>query len=116
MEVMNARIENVTVGLDDRDRLSVRMCFNGGWGCEWGFILTNPIDSQRLIKLMEYTRTSDVLKLNGKIVRMVTHDCFFRGFGDPISNKFVPAFGEELQEITEEDFKKLLEKTKGITF
>lgn len=111
MEVKNARIKNVKVGLDDRDRLSVRMTFEGGWACDWGFIITNPIDSQRLVKLMDYAGTCDVLKLSGKIVRMVTHDCFFRGFGDPIEDKFVPAFGEELQEITEEEFNKLLKPT-----
>ena len=49
--------------------------------------------------------------LNGKIVRAVNHDCFFRGFGDPIKDKFIPAFGEELKEVTEAQFEELL-KTK----
>ena len=112
MEVNNAIIKNVTVGLDDRDRLSARMTFEGQHGCcDWGFILTNPADAQRLVMLMNYTDTYDVKNLNGKIVRKVDHDCFFRGFGHPIEDKFVPAFGEEVKELTEAQFSELL-KTK----
>lgn len=112
MEITNARIKNVTVGLDDRDRLSARMTFEGQHGCcDWGFILTNPVDAQRLMKLMSYTGTYEVKNLNGKIVRKIDHDNFFRGFGDPIEDKFVPAFGEELKEVTEAQFEELL-KTK----
>lgn len=112
MEITNARIKNVTVGLDDRDRLSARMTFECKHDCcDWGFILTNPTDAQRLVKLMNYTGVYDVKNLNGKVVRVVNHDCFFRGFGDPIEDKFIPAFGEELKEVTEAQFEELL-KTK----
>ena len=112
MKVNNAKIKNVTVGLDDRDRLSARMTFESQLGCcDWGFILTNPTDAQRLVKLMNYTGVYDVKNLNGKIVRTVMHDCFFRGFGDHIEDKFIPAFGEELKEVTEAQFEELL-KTK----
>lgn len=114
MTIENRRIKNVKVGLDDRDRLSIRMTFDGIWSCDWGFILTNPIDSQRLVKLMNYAGVSDVMDLNGKIIRVVNHDRFLRGFGDPIEDKFVPTFGEELQEITEEEFNKLLKPTNSL--
>lgn len=111
MKIMNAKIEKVTVGMDDRDQLSARITFAGRClSYFWVFVLTNPIDSQRLIKLLEYTETNDLQKLNGKIVRIVDHGCFFRGFGDPIEDKFVPTFGEELQEVSEEGFNKLLGK------
>ena len=109
MQINNARITNVTVGLDDRERLSARMTFESELGCcDWGFILTNPVDSQRLVKLMNYTGVYDVKNLNGKIVRVVNHECFFRGFGEPIEDKFIPAFGEELKEVTETQFEEIL--------
>lgn len=109
MQVNNARIINVTVGLDDRDNLSARMTFEFQHGCcDWGFGLTDPIDSQRLVKLMNYTGVYDVEKLNNKIVRVVNYERFFRGFGDPIEDKFVPAFGEEFKEVTETQFEEML--------
>lgn len=112
MEITNARIKNVTVGLDDRDWLSARVTFEWKHGCcDRGFILTNPTDAQRLVKLMNYTGVYDVKNLNGKVVRAVNHDFSFRGFGDPIEDKFIPAFGEELKEVTEAQFEELL-KTK----
>ena len=78
------------------------MTFESQLGCcDWGFILTNPTDAQRLVKLMNYTGVYDVKNLNGKIVRTVMHDCFFRGFGDPIEDKFIPAFGERHEESLE---------------
>ncbi|MBE5819490.1 MAG: hypothetical protein E7310_01480 [Clostridiales bacterium] len=110
MEIINARIKNVTVGLDDRDRLAANMTFECPHGsCSWGFILTNPTDSQRLLKLLQYTGANEVNNLNGKIVRAINHDCCFAGFGDPIKDEFVPTFGEELKEVTEVQFKELLE-------
>ena len=114
MEVNNAKVRNVTVGLDDLDRLSARMTFQSQLGCcDYGFILTNQTDAQRLVKLMNYTGVYDVKNLNGEIVRTVSYDndCFPRGFGDPIEDKFIPAFGEELKEVTEAQFEELL-KTK----
>lgn len=112
MEIINARIKNVTVGLDDRDRLSAMMTLESRHNCcDWGFILTNPTDAQRLVKLMKYTGVRDVEDLSGKTIRVVKHDCCFRGFGDIIEDKFIPAFGEELKEVTEAQFEELL-KTK----
>ena len=57
---------------------------------------------------MNYTDVYDVKRLNNKIVRIVVHACFFQGFGDPIEDKFVTAFGEELKEVTEAQFEELL--------
>lgn len=112
MKINNARIKNVTVGLDDRDRLSVRMTFESQCGCcDWSFILTNSADAQRLVILMNYTSTYNVEELDGQIVRMVEYDSFFRGFGHPIEDKFVPAFGEEVKEVTEAQLSEIL-KTK----
>lgn len=109
MEVNNARIKNVTVGLDDMDRLSARMNFESQHGCcNWEFILNYPTDAERLVKLMNYTGVDDVKNLNGKIVRVVIHGFSFRGFGDPIEDKFIPAFGEEFKEVTEAQFEELL--------
>ena len=112
MKIHNARIKNVTVGFDDRDRLSARMTFEGQHGCfEWRFILTYNTDVQRLIKLMNYARVHAVENLNGKIIRTVIYDRIFCAFGDPIEDKFVLAFDEELKEITEAQLAEELLKT-----
>ena len=110
MKIKNAKIENVTVGIDDRDRLSVRMTFKGddGMSCDWGFNLENPEDVQRLKLLVEYTEVDNVLALGGKIIRVMDHGMFFRGFGHPVENKFVPCCIAEVKEITDEEFRKLL--------
>ena len=88
MEITNVRIKNVTVGLDSRHNLSARMTF----------------------ELMSYAGTNTVQKLNGKIVRKIDHNNNFRGFGDPIKDKFIPVFGEDLKEVTSVQFKKLLKE------
>ena len=109
MEITNARIKNVTVGFDDRDRLSARMSFDGQYSCcDWGFILTNPTDVQRLIKLMNYVGAYEVEDLSGKIIRKVESGNFFRGFGHPIMDKFVPTLTEDFKEINELQFEELL--------
>ena len=106
---MNARIKNVRVGLDDRDRLSVGMSFEGQHGtCEWFFLLNDLTDVKRLEKLMAYTGVREVKALNEKIIRRVDHGRIFEGFGHPIEDKFIVAFGEKLQEITEEQLGELM--------
>ena len=112
MEIINVRINNATVVLDDRDRLSARMNFEAERGCvSWEFILTNSIDVQRLVKLMNYAGAYYVEGLDGKIVRIVNCASSLRGFGDPIKEKFIPTFGEQLKELTITEFEELL-KTK----
>lgn len=109
MEITNARIKNVTVGFDDRDRLSARMTFDGQHGCcDWGFILTNPTDVQRLMKLMNYTGSYEVGDLSGKIIRKVDSGNFLRGFGHPIEDKFVPTSTEEFKEVNKAEFAEML--------
>lgn len=109
MEITNARIKNVTVGFDDRNRLSARITFEGYHvSCDWSFILTNPIDVQRLTKLMNYTGSYEVDDLNDKIIRKVVSENFLCGFGHPIEDKFVPTLTEEFKEINESNFEKLL--------
>ena len=109
MEITNARIKNVTVGFDDRDRLSVRMTFDGQHSCcDWGFILTNPTDVQRLIKLMNYVGAYEVDNLSGKIIRKVDSGNLVRGFGHPLKDKYVPTFTEKFKEINESEFEELL--------
>lgn len=109
MEITNARIENVTVGFDDRDRLSARMTFKGQHGCcEWGFTLIVPTEVQRLIKLMNYAGVHEVEELNGRIIRKVEYNNFLCGFGHPIEDKFVPTSIKDLMEISESQFEEML--------
>ncbi len=112
MEIINVKISDVTVGLDDRERLSVRMTFSGRSACtEWGFLLIDPVDVQRLTKLMSYVGVRKVESLNEKIIRIVNHKRFLQGFGDPVEDKFVLTCGEKLQELTEAELEELM-KTK----
>lgn len=109
MKITNAKIKNVTVGFDDRDRLSASMTFDGQHVCcNCGFILTNPTDVQRLMKLMNYTGSYEVGDLSGKIIRKVDFGNFLGGFGHPIEDKFVPTLTEEFKEVNEEEFAEML--------
>lgn len=109
MKVYNARIEEVTVGLDEYNHLSAMFKFksqHGSW--KFGFILTDLIDAQRLVRLMKYTGVYNVLDLEGKIIRTVLDNNLFRGFGDPIEDKFIPVCMDELKEVTEKEFEEIL--------
>lgn len=110
MQINNARIRNVTVGLDDRNRLSAKITFEGHQGqSNWlYFVLTKSVDAQRLRKIMLYTGAYEIDDLNGKIIRKVDHDYCLCGFGDPIEDKFISFLDEEFREITESQFAELL--------
>ncbi len=114
MEIKNARIENVTVGLDDRNRLSAKITFEGNQGqSSWcHFVLTKTVEAQHLRKLMLYTGAYKIDDLNGKIVRKVEHEHCLCGFGDPIEDKFIWLEDEELKELTESQIVELLSKIK----
>lgn len=114
MQINNARIRNVTVGLDDRNRLSAKITFEGHQGqSNWlYFVLTKSVDAQRLRKLMLYTGAYKIDDLNGKIVRKVEHEHCLCGFGDPIEDKFIWLEDEELKELTENQIVELLSKIK----
>ena len=106
MKIINAEIKDVTVGFDARKSFSVMVGFDSQHGyCFWFFILTNPTDVQRLVKLMEYVGANNFDDLNGKIIRKVedSAECL-RGFGHPIADKFVPILTEEFKEITGQDY------------
>jgi len=91
MEILNARITMVCVGLDDNDRLSASMTFEHVKGCcDWNFVLENPVDVQRLKALMDYAGVCEVKDLKGQIVRQVYSECYLRAFGHPFEDKFVP--------------------------
>ena len=111
MKITNARIKDVTVCIDDWDRLSARMTLKNEYGCcDCGFILSNPTDVQRFMKLMNYTEAYEVSDMEGKIIRKVDSDGFLRGFGHPVEDKYIPTLTEEFMEISEEEFEKLLKK------
>lgn len=108
MKIQNAKIKDVTVGFDDRDMLAVSFSLNGQYtGSQCSFNLEDPVDVQRLIKLMQYTCSYEVGDLNGKIVRKGDTGHLLRGFGHPCEDKFIPVLTEEFQEITEAEFEEL---------
>lgn len=111
MKITNARITNLKVGFDDGNRLAVMINFESQHGCcLWSFVMSNPVDVQRLSALMNYTNTYDLNDLNGKIIRKVDLDCFMRGFGHPIEDKFVLLSEKEFSEITEADLEMIYGK------
>lgn len=112
MEIVNARINNVTVVLDNQYGLSAKMSFECCFGStKVVFMLTKPTKIQQLEKLMNYADVNDVNDLNGKIVRLVIDCRTIRGYGDPIEDKFIPDMpwlGEELkEEVTEAQLEEL---------
>lgn len=117
MEIINVRINNVTVGWDNEDGMSAKISFEGYSGsANMVFKLTNQTELQRLEKLMNYAGVdvNDVNNLNGRIVRLVIDGSPIIGYGDPIEDKFIPNMpwlGEELKEVTEAQLKEL-RKTK----
>lgn len=109
MRILNAKIENVTVGLNDSDGLAVMFTLRWQSGCcNWEFTLANPLDIQRLTKLMNYTGSHQVKELEGKIIRKVEKGQMFQGFGHPIEDKFVSVWADEFKEITELEVKQQL--------
>ena len=109
MELINARIKDATAKVDSNDNLFVSLTFEAQCGaCYWGFRLTNLADIQRLAKLMDYAGADEVVDLNNKIIRVVKEVCFFKGFGHPVKDKFVPTFTKEFKEVSEVEFKELL--------
>ena len=111
MNIVNAKIQSVKVCFDDSRRLSAEMKFVSQNGtCGWSFVLSNPVDVQRLSKLMNYTGAEEVKDLNGKIIRRLDADGFMCGFGHPIENVFVPISTKEFSEISESEVGTLLAK------
>lgn len=109
MEITNARIKNVTVGFDEWEKFSVKMeLYSQHDKLDWYFILTDPTDVQRLMRLMNYTGSHEIGDLNNKIVRKVISEKIFRGIGDPIEDRFFLTLTEEFKEINESEFEELL--------
>ena len=112
MRITNAKIKNVSVGIDDLNRLAARMTFNGlnkCWG--WSFILNRSTDINRLMKLMEYVEVHELNDLENKIVRVAEAEYFLLGFGHPIEDKFIPInTGGEFIELGEKALRKSVAK------
>lgn len=110
MEIKNARINGVTIGLDDRERLSACVTFesynNSFYNCE--FLTPVVVDNKRLVKLMKLTSVLDIEDLNRKVVRIVVEEKTFYGFGDPVLDLYIPCFGKSIDTVTEKEFKELL--------
>lgn len=106
--INRAKINNVTVGVDEQDDLYAIMYLKREHGCiRLRFILTDQTDAQRLKRLMSYTGAHEIEDMNGKEVRTFEYCGFLYGFGDPTQDKFVPVCGE-FNEVTEAQFSGLL--------
>lgn len=111
MKIENAMIKDVTVGLNDNDRLCVRLSLKGQCtGGMWIFELENPVDVQRVEKLMQYTCSYEVGELEGKIVRKAVSGNLLRGIGHPLEDKFIPLWTEVMREVDESVLEELAEK------
>lgn len=100
MKIINARIKNVTVGLDAYGHLVASTTFEAQDNSySWEFDLTDVAETQRLTKLMIYAGTDKVNCLEGRVVRVaVVREVFLRAFGDPIQDTFISLFGGEYKE------------------
>ena len=112
MKIANAKIKKVSVEIDDLNRLSARMTFDGLNKCwEWSFMLNRSTDINRLIRLMEYVEVKKVNDLKNKIIRVAEAECFLLGLGHPIEDKFIPInTGGEFIEIKEKALKDFVAK------
>ena len=114
MKITNAKIKNVTVGIDDNGRLSATMNFViiGNLTCKWVFVLEDPAQVQRFKVLMDYAGANNIQDLTGRIIRVANQDVlFFRGFGHPIEDRFVPCIMDyEVKEVTETELAEILKR------
>ena len=109
MRITNAIIKNVAVVFDGKNKLSAIITFKASYSCyDFSFILTNPLEVQRLMKLMSYTGVNDISNLNSKIIRIATEPGYCYGFGHLIEDKFIPTFTEDFKEVSEAEFEELL--------
>lgn len=67
------------------------------------FVLNNPVDVQRVIKLLQYTHSRDVEELWNKEIKTAYKNHFTYGFGDLAEDKFVPFLTKELMEVSKEE-------------
>lgn len=118
MTTDKVKIQNAHLGLvrkavwigGNMDTLSLVVTFTWrNMTCNLSFDLEDTVDLLRAKKLMEYTKTHDDVKdMNGKDIRIYFVGKHFRGFGHPVDDKLVPAFTAVFQEVTEAEFKKML--------
>ena len=66
------------------------------------FNLNRPIEVQKVIKLLQYTQTENILDLQDKKIITVYKDHFTYGFSDLDGKIFVPLLTNELMEVNVE--------------
>ena len=111
MTIENAKIENVTVYFEQNTH-SVFMILNDAPFCfECCFTLTDSADTNRLAKLMEYTKARNISDLNNNTIRLAFFQSKIQGFGHNSDDKFVPAFTKEFMELTLSEFDKMLKNS-----
>lgn len=71
------------------------------------FVMGNPIDVQRVLKLFEYTNSTNLEELDGKQIKTAYKDHFTYGFCALDGNKFIPLLTKDLIEVTEEEILKM---------
>ena len=113
MVIERVRISKVTVETNYcYDSLFVKMEFrNKRIGSSWSFTLGDPVEVQRLTKMMNYVGVSEVDDLERKYIRIVISYGTLGtlcGFGHRTQDKFVPLSTEEFRKITEKEFEEIL--------
>lgn len=114
MNIINAKIDNVTVGLDQHKRLNVKMELEQAIRppsiITCNFTLTDPSNAEFVAVLMEYAGEEVVTKLNGKIIRIITSsDHKPIAWGHPIEDKFLTwIVGGVLQQTCQQTIEEML--------
>lgn len=121
MEIHNATIHNVSVGLSGPyDNLCIELTFKNSDN-KWphSFYLRDFSAVSHLATLMKYSGVRKLNELEGKSVRIVTHNHLFRGFGHPTKDEFRPVGSDSncaLMTLSSKEFEKFLSNPEHYLF
>ena len=111
MEIKNAKIKNVTIRLDNKERVIASMEFHERLDFTiFVFKLGNPVEVKNLKKLMEFAEVSEFKDLEGKIVRLAFRENCVMAIGHPIEDRFVDVTNTMIDTIEELTESKLFEE------
>ena len=90
MKIKNAKIKNVTAGLDSGKLLCVSMEFHYSTHFKiFVFKLDNPVELRNFKELLKFAEATGFKDLEGKVIRVAEHNDVITAFGYLIEDKFV---------------------------
>ena len=113
MNIVNAMIVDVTVGLDRQNKLCVAMGFKlMSRPLKKNFSLTTE-GVEFITKLMNYLEVDNLVNFTGKVIRIINDaEGDPIGWGHPIEDKFLKFVeGIGVKEFTQQEFEEILKTT-----